>query len=1830
MFLLAALPLASLAQTTVEVFTPQGMVKKVRQVSARFSGQVAAFGDLRVADPFEVVCPEAGKGRWIDGSNWSYDFERDLPGAVSCTFTLKADIRDLAGQPIAGKRSFAFNTGGPSIMRATPYEGNDVEENQVFVLRLDAPVTPADVGRLAWCQVDGIAEKIPLRTLAAAEYAALPAFKKMGKHPFVAVQCARPLPAGADMTLVWGKLQKLAYRVRKPLTASFQCERLKKDGACIPFLPMTLTFSEPVALAAAKEIVIVGADGKRIPATPILSDSEPKSQFVDAVNFKGPFSPKAAYSIHLPAVVQDETGRALSNAARFPLKVLTDAQPPLIKFPARFGILEANGDRLLPVTVRNVESPLRGKFAEGQLLRTGEQDDLAIIQWLTRLSPYWNPGDQYNDSLERPLIGKVAGSTPIALPRPRGKQRFEVIGIPLPKAGFYVVEFTSPLLGDALLEKGGKAYVNSAALVTNMAAHFKHGATSSLVWVTSLDKGRPVPDAQVAVRDCAGKLLWEGKADANGIARVSKALPPNRCRSNDHYFISARSNGDMTFTLSGWNQGIQSWRFNLPGGLYSPGQRIASTVFARTLLRAGETVNMKHFMRRHTTRGIEYAPVRPDKVRIIHQGSDDKVEMPVTWSAHGTAESNWVIPKDAKLGSYSVMLGEQTAGSFRVEQFRIPTMRGVIQGPRDPAIGTGEFALDLQLQYLAGGAASGAPVKLRSSVGHRALSYEDYDGFVFDTRRVEVGVTQERNWQDMDEDDDEGGTEGEGPASNAPVRTQDLVLDRAGAARITLPLPSGDGTPRELTTEMSYQDASGETLTISRSFPLWGSGVVLGIKPDSWMATKDNARFQVLALGVDGRPLQGLQVRADFYKHQSYTHRRRLLGGFYAYESTSEIRKLGAACDGTTDARGLLHCAGKAPEDGNLIVQAHAVDSAGRAATARVDMWLAGDGDWWFRHSDNDRIDLLPGKKRYEPGEPMRFQVRSPFRSATALVTVEREGVMETYVRHLRGKEPSFTIPSKNHYAPNVFVSALVVRGRVAGVQPTALVDLGKPAYKLGIAHVRVGWAAHTLNVKVSSEREVYKVRDKAKVKVKVTRDGGQPAARAEVALAAVDAGLLELMPNTSWDLLDAMMQIRSLQVETATSQMQVIGKRHFGRKAFPHGGGGGKGSGRELFDTLLYWKGKVVLDANGEAVVEVPLNDSLAAFRIVAVASSGASRFGTGSTEIRTSQDLMLLPGLPSLVREGDTLRAGFTVRNAGSAPMRVALNARAGGRSLPQLEVDVPAGEAREAGWDYTVPVGVPTLQWEVTASAGDISDKVRVKQSVKETVPVRVYQATLLQVDRPMVMQVERPAGALPGRGGIAASFAARIGGELPGVRDYMQRYPYTCLEQRTSRAVALRDEAMWSSIAGSMHVYLDADGLAKYFPSMDYGSDVLTAYLLSVTNEAGYDMPDAVRERMEGGLEAFISGKVLRYGALQTTDLAIRKLAAIEALSRSGKAKPEMLESFTIAPQLWPTNAVIDWLQILQRIEAIPDHTEKLAQAQQVLRARLNIQGTTMGFSTERTDDWWWLMVNADVNATRMLLAVRDLPMWQADMGRMARGVMGRQHKGHWGTTVANAWGVLAMEKFSEKFESEEVGGTTEVRLGSAAKQAIWQAAEAPKRQLLPWPDARAELQLRHQGGGKPWVAVQSLAALPLTAPISSGYTIRKTITPLERKTAASWSRGDTYRVRLELEAQADMTWVVVDDPIPASASVLGTGLGRDSKLATAREKRTGWVWPAFEERTFDAFRAYYEFVPKGKWTVEYTVRLNNGGVFQLPATRVEAMYSPEMMGEAPNAAVTVGQ
>ena len=115
-------------------------------------------------------------------------------------------------------------------------------------------------------------------------------------------------------------------------------------------------------------------------------------------------------------------------------------------------------------------------------------------------------------------------------------------------------------------------------------------------------------------------------------------------------------------------------------------------------------------------------------------------------------------------------------------------------------------------------------------------------------------------------------------------------------------------------------------------------------------------------------------------------------------------------------------------------------------------------------------------------------------------------------------------------------------------------------------------------------------------------------------------------------------------------------------------------------------------------------------------------------------------------------------------------------------------------------------------------------------------------------------------------------------------------------------------------------------------------------------------------------------------------------------------------------------MIDWFNVLKRVSDVPEHDKRLAEATQILKSRLSTQGSKLVFSTEKDDFWWWLMVNGDVNAARLLLAVLDDPAWKDDLGRLANGFIARQQNGAWLTTTANLWGGLALEKFSAKWTS----------------------------------------------------------------------------------------------------------------------------------------------------------------------------------------------------------------
>ncbi|MFY7901402.1 MAG: MG2 domain-containing protein, partial [Rubrivivax sp.] len=846
------------------------------------------------------------------------------------------------------------------------------------------------------------------------------------------------------------------------------------------------------------------------------------------------------------------------------------ALPPLATFAAaRFGIDVAgrgpDEPALVPLTLRHVQADLAGARTGGQiaLRRLGpEVDDATLLGWIARVRRWhentlgareagrpqseWFTTVNETDARGRPRAVKVertiatrelsllagdaearrTGLPEAATAAPRAT---EVVGVPVPARGYHVLEVESRILGESLLAARAPMYVRTGALVTNLAVHFKGGRTSSLVWVTRLDRGRPVADARVAVNDCNGKVLWSGRTDAAGIARIDRGFPDDveRCPTPDGLFVTARHGegaaADLAFVFSRWNRGIEPWRFGLATSSEPVPDRRAHTVFDRTLLRAGETVSMKHFVREETPRGLAL-PVPdalPDRVRITHVGSGSEVVQPLAWPRGArSAESRWAIPATAALGLYDVVLlrGDRAwgSGSFRVEAFRVPLVDARLAAPRGLQVAPAQLAFEVQLAALAGGPMPGAALELSALMRPRVPRFAGHEEFAFEPPRERPDPSRAADAEE------EAPDTARVVASRLPART-----DARGAARVVVDRLPPVTQPAELLAELAFDDPNGERQTVAQRVALWPSAVVVGIRLPGWAAGRGDARYTVVVLDTEGRPLKDRAVAVTARQHRTLSTRTRLVGGFYAYDNQHTLRELGEVCRGRTDARGRLECESRFTDGGEIELVAASADDAGRAARAAASLWVSTGERWWFAQDNDDRIDILPEQRELAPGATARLQVRMPYAQATALVTVEREGVLDARVVTLAGRQPVIELPipaggGADSWAPNVHVGVLVLRGRLREAPwwslftwgwrdpldwwqafrhegreyraPTALVDLARPGFKFGVASLTVGLDAHRLAVAVTPAKTTAAVREVVPVTVRVAQ-GGKPVA---------------------------------------------------------------------------------------------------------------------------------------------------------------------------------------------------------------------------------------------------------------------------------------------------------------------------------------------------------------------------------------------------------------------------------------------------------------------------------------------------------------------------------------------------------------------------------------------------------------------------------------------------------------------------------------------------------------------------------------------------------------
>ncbi len=1414
---------------------------------------------------------------------------------------------------------------------------------------------------------------------------------------------------------------------------------------------------------------------------------------------------------------------------------------------------------------------------------------------------------------------------------------------------------------------------------TNLGLTVKDSPLNTLVFVTSLDTGAPVAQARVTIVNLENVRVWQGMTNADGIALA----PALRLRSPNgswelQFIVTAEKDGDIAYVGSDWNEGIHPWAFDVSYALEEATPLLRGSVFTdRGVYKPGEEIHFKAIVRADTPVGVRLLPEGTRLLVRLHDSRDRMVdERTISVNTWSSAEWTWTVPATSTLGNYSlevewpattatttpvVPVTDESAGgwlrtissNFLVAAYRKPDFRVDATLTADSPIAGATLQASATAQYLFGSPLASRPIRWTV------------------TRQPEMAVPAAIRERFPEERFDFGARSSEERGDTA-VAGDTGGVDTAGRFSTQVTLDRAADVAYRYTFEAEVEDVSRQRIANRASLVVHPAAfyVGLGLK-ERFSSASAGASVAVVAADVTGRAVPGTTVTVALIREQWNSVRTAQGQGFYEWETTRTEVPAGSWT--VTTAAEPVNLAIPVPEGGSYVIRATAQDADGRTTRTESSFYALGSGYTAWQRFDHNRITLTPERQTWKVGERARVMIESPWETATALLTVEREGIRSHQRFILTSTQQTVEIPITENEIPNIYVSVLLIRGRTSNDFGQDGGDPGKPAFRLGYTHLKVEDATKRLSVAVSADRPEYRPATNARVTVKVA-DAAARGVASEVTLWAVDYGVLSLTGYQAPDVASEVYVQKSLQVMTADSRQRIVSRRVLTPKGGDAGGGGGLDNVRQDFRPLAFWLGSVVTNADGTATTEVKLPDSLTTYRILAVAGDAASRFGSGSAEMKVSKPVTMLGAFPRFLNMGDTATFGAVVTNTLTAGGE----ARVTIRSLDPSIVEVTGSAAQNltlaAGGSANVRfaaaarrVGLARLQMTVTLGANT--------DAFEATVPVTALtrletSAAFGETTDRSTVPFEVPAGVAPARGSLSIDWASTAMVGLGTGARYLVDYPYGCAEQKASAAMAFLLAADLGS-AFSLGEINPADYRARAvrllqelarFQATDGGFSLwpgamsdpyLTGYILHVM-KTGQDLgvaPDLpVVERALDYLTQVMAQPAP--GQVQWIPIwAASQAFGVKMLAEFGRDQDSNITRLVGVADRMPVFALS---YLLDAMAATKDRGPRYVAVLARITNALRVEGDQTHVQELNEDALGWIW-HSNIRSTAIVLSGlarrQDAPVVVPGLVRWLN--LARKD-GHWGSTQSNATTLEAMVRYYRAFESEVPDMTATAAIGERTLgTATFQGRSLVAQQLrLAMPDllrmaaagSTTQLTVSKAGAGRLYFSTRFQYALQQALPaLDQGMRVeRRYETFVENgdgRVDTSFSAGDVVRVVLRVTLPKERRYVAVTDPVPAGFEAVD-GWFRTTASDMARQSSVsgddgGSWWQRWQRGGFDHVEKFDDRVvmfatrlSDGTHEYSYLVRATTSGTFTAPGTWAEEMYAPEVSGRSSPATIVI--
>jgi uncharacterized protein YfaS (alpha-2-macroglobulin family) len=1648
-------------------FSPEGEISIAPFVSITFNQAMVALTTHEALSYSQVpvkIYPELpGKWKWIGTKALTFKHDSTLidrmPKATNYTVTVPAGTKSLSGGVLSKEVSWTFNT--PPVQVITTYPSNVAQPvDPVFFIAFDQRIDREAILNKIRIIVNGntLALKLLSQEEAEQDENVNNLIKNSLEDRWVAFQAIDLLPKDNQVNVIIGPGIPSAEGPRlndQSSTYSFRTYaplKIVENGCswsqetCPPLVPFYIRFNNPIDLSSYKDAFL--HIQPELPGVTV-------NFYDETLNIQGASQGQTTYNIEVSGDIQDIFGQKLEKTTSLTFR--TGSAEPLLRGPDQNFITLDPSVKKPVFSVYSINYPQ----LEVQIYSVKPSD------WLS----FKMVGYSYSQDFQRyqfPGIEVFEGTIPVE----SAADQLTEVNIDLSKYldgdfGHFIIFVTPP---ENMLKRKEDRYwqrVITWVQITQIGLDAFVDQTDIVAWTTSLKDGAPLGGVQIS-----DSLDWLNVATGDdGTVRFPISV-------GSSYLIATKGKDQALLPRSSSYWDDSSWN-----KMYQTTDELRWYVFDdRGMYRPGEEVHIKGWLRRIGAgkngdvslvgNSVKHVSYRLTDVQGNELGSGSKQVSPL-----GGFDFSFKLPEKMNLGNTRLELtavnsielsGTQNYHSFQVQEFRRPEFEVKARNESTSPYFAGESAIiAVDAKYYAGDPLPNAEVRWTVNSSPGQYSPPNWSEFTFGFWEPWWYYRTRENYR-----------------TNYDYTQYQGVTDASGSHFLKLDFPIQiNPRPSSIYAQATVLDVNRQAWTGSTTLLVHPASLYIGMKSERYFVEKNTPfRIDLIVTDLDGTPISDRSITVKAARLE-WTNRN---GQWQEQEADIQECTVGSQIKP-------VQCQFTTPLGGEYRITASVTDTQGRLNQSQFTCWVSGGQQPPSRKVELEEITIIPDHDSYQPGDSAEILVQSPFSPAEGLLTISRNGILDTQRFSIQDGSTTLRIPILETYIPNLNIQVDLVgsapRTDDQGEEIQGLPH--RPAYASGFINLPIPPLARKLSLDLKIEDDELEPGGETNLNLLLKDNQGHPVPGAEIAVVVVDEAILALSEYQLIDPLSVFYMNRSSDVESFYTRNHVIlvnpqilaqgmGERVVEEESVivekmmsltatpapamaPATGSPDREANeqgishpillRADFNPLALFNPSVITDDQGYAQVHIKVPDNLTRYRVMVIAVDESKKFGKAEATIIARLPIMVRQSVPRFLNFSDQVEIPVVVQNQTSTPLIVEVIIRASNLNLTGItgvRVQIPAHDRLEVRFPATT-LSAGTARLQIAAVSGNYADAADISFPVYMPATTEAI-ATYGVIDQGSVNQpVASPEGVFPQYGGLEIQTSSTAVQALTDAVLYLVSYPFECSEQLASRILAvasLRDvltafkadglpssEEMINVVQrdiGRLQGMQNSDGGFPYWRKWQDSipfNSIHVANALQRAEMKGFSVPQEMKIQVLNYLQQIESHYPQYYS---TNTRWVLSAYALNVRSLMGdRDVDKAIKLIKEAGINLPLEA-IGWLWPVISVDQ--QASQELAAIRTLVNNRIVETADAANFTTSY-DEQTYLLLSSDRRTDAVLLEAMIIDQPDSDLiPKIVNGLLAHRVKGRWANTQENVFVLLALDRYFNTYEAQTPDFVAQIWLG----------------------------------------------------------------------------------------------------------------------------------------------------------------------------------------------------